>query len=410
MEYQLRPIASDELPAFVAVDHAAFNGSPPGEEEIAAIRTVFNFERSLAAVDGSRLIATSGNIPFQLTLPGQVMVPSAGVTWVAVLPTYRRRGILRTMIGKLLDDAVAHGEPVAILHASESVIYGRFGFGLATSSMALEIDTRHAHFAMTPPDHGRVIALDPARAAEVLPPLYDQARRHIVGAISRSETWWHNWSHEPERHRGEWSSRFVLAYEHDGRALEGFLTYHTKRPWEHGTPAHVIRINDLIALTPRAHAALWRACLSMDLVTTVQTSNSPVDEPVRWMLADPRRLRVTDLWDALWLRIVDVPGALSARHYAREDALVIAVDDPFRPDQTGRYVLEGGPAGARCRRTTQQADLYLSAADLGAVYLGGVRWSTLALAGRIEERTSGALQRADAMFAAERAPWSTTEF
>ncbi|HWE64805.1 MAG TPA: GNAT family N-acetyltransferase [Chloroflexota bacterium] len=412
MNYDLRPITPDELPAFLRADNAGFNNSPPGEEDIGMLRTIFDFKRSLAAFDGPQIVATAGNNSFHLTLPGHAIAPVAGVTWVSVLPTYRRHGILRAMMGKLLDDAVAHGEAASILYSSESLIYGRFGFGIATSGANLQIDTRHAQFAIAPPEDGRVIMLDADRAVRVLPAVYDRARRRIVGAIARSESWWKAVLSDPERYRGgaEWSSRFFLAYESPEGTVEGYVTYRVKRQWEQGMPAHTARISDLITLTPEARAALWRTCLSLDLVSTVETFMSPVDEPLRWMLADPRRLRVTNLLDALWLRILDVPAALSARRYATEDALVVDVTDAFRPEVAGRYRIEGSPHGAQCRPTTSEADLHLSIADLGAVYLGGVAFSTLAQAGRVQELAPGALSRADAMFACQPAPWATTDF
>jgi predicted acetyltransferase len=123
-----------------------------------------------------------------------------------------------------------------------------------------------------------------------------------------------------------------------------------------------------------------------------------------WLLADPRRLKQT-FNDASWIRVVDVPAALSARTYSADDGLVIQVRDPFLDWNDGKVLLEGGPEGAQCTQTDREPDITLSAADLGAAYLGGVKFQTMSHAGRVEENTPGALRRADAMFATDLMPW-----
>ena len=159
-----------------------------------------------------------------------------------------------------------------------------------------------------------------------------------------------------------------------------------------------------------ARAALWRYCLDVDLVASVQFGNAPVDDPVRWMLADPRRLRVTVASDWLWVRILDVPAALEGRGYTVDGELVLEVADAFRPETAGRYVLDAGPDGASCRPTDREPDLVLGIADLGALYLGGTAATTLARAGRLREETSGVITRADALFACQPAPFCGTDF
>jgi predicted acetyltransferase len=165
-----------------------------------------------------------------------------------------------------------------------------------------------------------------------------------------------------------------------------------------------------MALTVEARAALWQYCFNVDLVATVKAVDRPIDDPLRWMLADPRRLRVPRLGDFLWVRLVDLPAALMARRYSATDCLVFEVEDPFCLENSGRYQLAGGSDGAECRRSSAEPDISLQVADLGATFLGGVRFDTLARAGRVHEQTPGAIRRADAMFASDPAPWCTTEF
>ena len=93
----------------------------------------------LAAVDEGRIVGGAGAFSFRTTVPGGAVVPSAGVTVVGVLPTHRRRGILRSMMRLQLDDAHERGEALATLFASEETIYGRYGYGRATLALELKI-------------------------------------------------------------------------------------------------------------------------------------------------------------------------------------------------------------------------------------------------------------------------------
>ena len=410
MHYEMRPIVRDELAEFMALESENFGGDPPDAVQLERDQTEFELARSLGVFDDGALVATAGAISFELTLPGGRMLPAAGIACVTVAPTHRRRGILTSMMGRLLDDALARGEALAILHPSESQIYGRFGYGLATSEAALAIETRHARLASPAEAEGAIVALRGERAAEVLPALYDQARRGIVGATSRSAAYWRNWlSYQASASDGWSTGRLVACRGADG-TYQGYLAYRIKRHWQDAMPAHTARVGDLFALTQQARTALWRFCLSLDLVTRVEVPYGPVEEPLRWQLADPRRLQVTRLSDALWLRVLDVPAALCGRGYQVAGDLVLAVDDSFRTALTRSYRLVCGPDGATCERIDRAADLALSAADLGAVYLGGVTPSTLARAGRVRELRPGALALADAIFSAEMLPWATTHF
>ena len=176
-----------------------------------------------------------------------------------------------------------------------------------------------------------------------------------------------------------------------------------------GTDESSLKIIELIPATDEAHAALWRYCFDVDLIWRVSYDLTPVDDPLWWMLADPRRLKRTR-YDAIWLRIVDVPTALSARKYASAGKLVIEVVDEFCPWAGGRFELDASETGASCMPTRNEPDLVMSAADLSVGYLGGGNFGAMARASRVEERTYGALRRADGIFASERAPWCPWDF
>jgi predicted acetyltransferase len=407
MSYEIRPITSDEFPEFTRTDEAAF-GQQPSDQEIESFRPICELDRTLAAFDAGRIVATAGAISLELTLPGQTLLPVAGVTYVGVLPTHRRHGLLRALMRRQLDDLRHRGETLAILTASESAIYERFGYGLASSVVHVEIERQYASFSRPIEPAGRVSLVEHEAAMDVLPALYDRARQHRPGAVSRSIEHWRMILSFPAQ--DGFGPRFYAIYRSSSGEVEGAALYRIKQQREDGLSTSTLLLNPLIAVTPEANAALWRFCLDIDLVRTIRATNRPVDEPLRWMLADPRRLRTTALVDDLWLRLIDIPAALAARRYACSDRLVLEVSDSFCPENSGRYALDAGPDGAECRATTLEPDLALDVADLGAAYLGGVRLSMLARVGRVVERTPGAVERASALFASDPAPWCATPF
>ncbi|HEV8651461.1 MAG TPA: GNAT family N-acetyltransferase [Actinomycetes bacterium] len=410
MDVEIRPIAVEELPELARVFGTVFGRRWPGEA-LAEFPKVFETERSLCAFDAQEgMVATAGAYSFELTVPGGVGMPAGGLTLVSVLPTHRRRGILRALMQRHFEDVQARGEPVSILTASESLLYGRFGYGLASSAADLEIDRRHAAFAGSVPTGGRVRLVAGDEAARMLPELFDRVRRVHPGQVSRTPAWWDLRLRDPEWIRDGGGPRVNVAYEPAPGQVDGYATYSLKPRWTDNLPDNVAQVHELMAVTPEAAASLWRFCLDLDLTTTVELHNRPLDEPLRWCLADPRRLRTTLLSDFLWLRVLDVPAALAARRYAASGQLVLEVADPLLPENDGRFRVDGGPSGADCARTGFEPDVVLDVAALGAAYLGGVRFSTLGRAGRAREGRPGALARADAMFTSDLAPWCSTDF
>ena len=136
--HHLRSIAPEEFEAYCEVAVQAFNHTGRLAEVVEQERVVFEFDRSVAAFDGDAIAGTTAAYTFRLTVPGGV-VDAGGVTFVAVLPSHRRRGILSAMMRHQLADIAARGEPVAALFASESVIYGRYGYGCASDQLSLTV-------------------------------------------------------------------------------------------------------------------------------------------------------------------------------------------------------------------------------------------------------------------------------
>jgi len=407
MDVDIRPVTAEEWPDYVRAEHIPFGVALSGEElKWQAQR--YGHWNGLAAFEDGRVVATAGDWDMHLTVPGAMEVHAPGVTAVGVLPTHRRRGLLTALMRRQLDDYRGRGEPVAILLAAESVIYGRFGYGWATTSAVAELERAHGVFRDDLPAAGQLQLLDKNEAGKVLPDVFEQVRRAQPGEVSRPDGWWAQFLRDPEWVREGATELFHVVCRLGADA--GFASYRLKENWDDNIPSYTLVVNQLMGTSPAVRVALWRYCLDVDLVATVRFENIPVQEPASWMLKDPRRLRTRTLADWLWVRPVDVARALEARRYRVADKVVLEVADAFLPENEGRYELDAGPDCARCRRTNASPDLRLSVAELGSVYLGGVSLASLAGVGRVEECTAGAVARADLMFGSDLPPWCSTDF
>jgi len=417
--YPLRPITPDEFDAFSEVPTRAFNDSAWPAEAIDQERVIFEFDRSLAAFDGDAIVGTASAYSFQLTVPGGI-AGAAGVSFVSVLPSHRRRGILSAMMRHQLTGIVGRGEAVAALFASESGLYGRFGYGCASEQLRLTI--RRGEGALSPAvaggaglDRGAVRLRDaqPTELRTELAKVYDSAVPHRPGMMARDERWWQGTLADPEFSRkGMTSLKCLLADDDSGP--RGYALYRTRSDWaEDGLPAGSLSVRELIASDATATAALWTDLLTRDLIDEVVARQRPVDDPLLDMLADRRRARAY-LTDGLWIRLTDVPAALRQRRYSCAADVVIEVTDELLPANAGRWRLQcPGPADsgtASCERTTTAADVVLPVAVLGAGYLGGTRLGSLAAAGLVTEREHGALARLSAAMYSDPAPWCPSMF
>jgi len=391
MAWDVRPTTSlDEfLDATGAIWH--YFGSERSEDWGERFGRVLPFERMHAAFDGDRIVGGAGAFPFRLTVPGG-QVACGGVTVVGVLPTHRRRGVLTAMMRAQLEDIRDRGEPVAALWASEEPIYRRFGYGLASLSGEIELSSGYAGLRV-PPDpsaSSRLITLEEAKT--LVPPVYDRVRARTPGMLARSEDWWEvrNLSDPPERRQGA-GVKNALLLELGGRPA-GYALYRMHMKFEGGSSAGHLEVIEALADGPVATRELWRVLLEMDWKATLKAYLLPIDHPLQHQLAYPRRMRMR-IGDGLWVRLVDVGTALSARAYG-DGSIVLEVEDAFLPENSGRWKIEDGAAA----RTEDEADLGLDVGELGAVYLGGFSFGELVRAGTVRELKDGAAARADALF------------
>ncbi len=408
MTSAVRSVTRDEMAAFARAEFTAFGVHVPEETPAWAFE---DLDRTLAAFDGDEVVGTTRAYSMELTLPGGACIPVAAVSAVGVLPTHRRRGLLTAMMRAQLDDVTSRGEHIAALTASEGGIYRRFGYGIATMHMSFELDRRHAAFIDGPRGEGQCRLVDDGEARSLLPAIFDRARRTFPGAMSRPELWWPSQYFAFDESKVGSGKAFHVVHVGDDGEPDGYVTYSLEERWLRGISRHRLGVRDLQSVTPDARRALWRFICGVDLVETIATWNIPVDEPLRWMLSESRHMLVDRFGDHLWLRIVDVPAALAARNYASDGEVVLDVRDGFRPSSGGCFRLHVDGGKASCERVDgARADLVLDTPELASTYLGGVTFGELARAGLVEERTPGAITRADTVFASTPAPYAATWF
>ncbi|MVO88802.1 GNAT family N-acetyltransferase [Streptomyces sp. p1417] len=393
--HPLRTIEAHEFDAWARMVTTTY-GQDWREGALRSARSVIEPARTLAAYDGRDIVGGASVYGRVLTVPG-ARTPVAGVTLVAVLPTHRRRGILTTMMRQQLTELhESGGEAIAALNAAEATIYGRFGYAAASHLARIRGDKRDmALRADADPGPGTLRLLDADRARPLLEKIHDTVRLRTVGWVDRAEKYWDARLHDPEHARhGATALRFAVHSEPGGEAT-GYALYRSG--------GRTVQIVELVATTRQSYASLWRYFIDLDAHDHL-TYEGAVDEPLPHLLRNPRAVRTTVV-DNLWVRLVDVGRALTARRYPAGLDVVLEVEDTFCPWNTGRHHLRAEGETVTCERTRARADLRLSVAELGAAYLGGPTLAALAAAGRVQELRPGALAAASRAFRGEREPF-----
>ncbi|QES41661.1 GNAT family N-acetyltransferase [Streptomyces venezuelae] len=400
---EIRTTTDDDLELFVDTLHAAFGRFPetPVDGD-GHWWSALEMERGLMAVgEDGRPVGTAAAHSFELTLPGGALVPAPGVTAVGVLPTHRRRGVLSAMMRHQLGELRDRGEILSVLLASEATIYGRFGYGPATFTARLTVPHAaplaepRAQKAVTD-DAGSVDVLRRDDCGDILEDVYDRYRRTQPGALSRPHHWWERRAGQPPISP---APRYVAVHRDADGVPDGYASYSLG---ESGG-AQLLTVDETIATDDAVFTALVRFALGHDLVSRVVFKHVPPDHPLRRQLADLRAGEVSEDTDWLWVRLLDVPRALTARGWGADGELVLDITDPFLGEH-GRHALTVRDGKGECVPTDRAPDLSLDVRDLGSVYLGGTAPSTLVRAGHIRAHHPRAAALADALFRTERAP------
>ncbi|GAA0450260.1 GNAT family N-acetyltransferase [Streptomyces sp. NPDC046215] len=413
MSPDIRTVTPSDLPDWVRAMRTAFLQPPaPSKQEIETRAAHFVPDRSQGAFDAGRCVATFRSFAQRLTVPGGAQVDVNAISNVTVAPTHRRRGLLSRMMAADLRAAQERGDVAATLISAEYPIYGRYGFGPATSTTEWEVETARSGLdrrGAGPADGGRVDLADAAEVRRLGPALHEEFRARQPGAIDRNELWWQQYTGEVPRGGRPWAEPFFAVYRSPDGTVEGLLTYTSDETWEAKLPQHTLSVTDLLAVSPTAERALWRYLLSVDLAARIRTGLRAPDDILPLLLPEPRAARIVTHADFLWVRPLDVPRLLAARTYATAGSLVLEVADPAGP-AGGRFLLEAGPDGAACAPTTRSADLALGAGELGSVCLGDEAVSRLVALGRVAEERPGAAARADSLLRTPRRPWCPDSF
>ncbi|MEU5695355.1 GNAT family N-acetyltransferase [Actinosynnema sp. NPDC020468] len=395
---EIRSTTDEDRALFVDTVHTAFGRFPDPPVEGTVWWSGFEMDRNLFAVaEDGRPVGTAGAYSFELTLPGDVVVPVAGVTAVGVLPTHRRQGVLSALMRHQLTQLRARGEVLSVLLATEAVIYGRFGYGPATFTQRLTVPRHRSAFAPAraggAEDTGSVEVLRRSECGAILEQVYDRYRRARPGALSRPPHWWASGAGQPPIAP---APRYVAVHRDAAGVPDGYASYAL-------APSGTLTVDETITADDAVFTALIRFVLGHDLVTEVVVKHVPPDSPIRRQLADFRAARVGDDGDWLWVRLLDIPKALTARGWEADGELVLDVDDPFLGEHA-RYLLTVRDGRADCTSTDREPDLSLDVRDLGSLYLGGTAPGTLVRDGHVRAHHPEAAAQADALFRTARAP------
>ncbi len=409
----VRVLTEADFPDWARANNTGFLRAAAYTEEDLALRlSRTDLSRARGAFDQGRCVATYRSFAQQLTVPGGQFVRADAVSAVTVAPTHRRRGLLGRMIRADLAEAKERGDVVATLIAAEYPIYGRYGFGHATSTNVWEIDTHRTGLDPRwsgPECGGRIDLVDGEEIRKAGPELYERFRAVQHGAIDRDEHWWQArtgltaYSFDPQ------PPAFYVVYRAPaprGGQVEGLAAYRADDTWGDGKqPLNTVHVNHMIATTPAAERALWHYLCSIDWVAKVRTGYRAPDDLLPDLLVDQRAASVVTSADWLWVRVLDVVRALEARTYEKSGTVVLEVADRLGL-AGGRFRLTVSEFGtATCEPTAEGAELRLGARELGALYLGGRSALRMAALGEVSEEVTGAAARVDGLFRTARQPW-----
>jgi predicted acetyltransferase len=390
----------DELFAAANVFRTAMIGFPPlSNLAPGQITTLLEPGRTVGAFVEDQLVGTADAVTSGLTLPGGAVVGHAAMTHIGVLPSFTRKGIATDLVNHQLRDIAGRGEVIATLRASEATIYERYGYGVASSSQTVEVQTARAALRPDVGAGGPVRLLDAAHVWDALPGIYARNRPSRPGTLDRPDVWWQGLRLRTESSSGPW---YVVVHGAPGSET-GFARY---RPVDTETwfvsDQRTIVVEDFFAPTTEAYLGLLRFLIELDLIDRVVFWMLPVDDPLPWLLLDRRAMRVTAVHDETWLRIVDVEKALTARQYEGDGAVIIAVNDPLLPDNS----ISVSIAGHGAEVTEQRPRLRVGVEGLASVLLGDATWRSLAVAGLAWAGDPAVVDVADRLFAVHDAPYA----
>ncbi len=385
----------------------SFHAGDQADERIALNqRFAAECRTTVAEVDGV-IAGTFRSFDTVLTLPGGGSVNVDAITGVTVQSTHRRRGVLTSMMHDDLAETAKRGQPAAILLAAEHAIYGRYGFGVATRALGISVDKSRTTVAGSPSaaaQAGRLEFVSPAELVALGTEPFDRMRATRAGEISRSILKWEADANVSPWPGDPWKGWQVVSRDGSG-VVDGYVQYHVDEKWDSGVPQSTLWIDSLVSTDKHSHERIWRYLFGIDLIATIRAREIPFDDPIQWMLTDPRAMTANIDFDGCWLRPLDSLALLRARTLG-DGAVTLMITDAFGYANTTAQIVDGSVTEA----TSATPDIVLDVAVFATLILGTERATVLARAGLIEGADEQCLASLDSIFSASTAPFISTHF
>lgn len=400
-EIEVRFIGPDEHEEWLRSEQRSF-GIEPTAERLAELAPVMTDQRLCAAFDGDEIVGTGGVFTTTMSLPGGARVQVGAITAIGTRATHTRRGISRRIMELLHEDSASRDEVATVLLASESLLYPRYGYGVATRGTWIKIDRRRATVRPDTQIPGDVTTfVDPAGAHDLIARIWADAGAQRPGWVDRPRPLldFALADHEVER---DGFMPWTLSVHHDADGIaDGYCLHRHAPDWEMGQSSGRVFVAETVGTDP-ARLALWQHVLSIDLVESIESMPVPIDDALPDALVDRRQYRTIGCHDQLWIRTHDLPRLLESRSYDTVGSVVLDIAE------VGRFRVDGHPDGATVTTTAEAADATMSRAEIGTLVVGNsVR--PLITAGRVTADPTD-VDRVDRLFRWPVAPFNHLDF
>ncbi len=405
MSFEFRPATQADVPQFGELTAYAYAGAFGDGDDNLAMQSN-RPEWTLCAFDGTKMVASYGTIPFTMRGNGNAM-SLGGVTTVATAPEYRRRGLLRAITTRALEQQREAGQSVAALWASQAAIYQRYGYALGSVLGTYEIDTVDLNLLEPPGEDVEVQRVPVAEAFDIVKATYRAFAAERMLYLHRSAPLWQANVLSEDAQSGP---VHVALCTDKSSNTRGYVAY-TLRSAKvaHAARAQEIEIRDLVWLDIDACRALWSFIARHDLVGRVTWSTAPLDDPLPELLVEPRMLHARQR-EGVWFRVVDTAAACAARGYDTDGELVFRVaEDSLTPWNAGSFRLTVSNGVADVTPSSAAPDVEFTTRTLSSAFCGFRRVGALAGWGLVSGTPDG-IARADALFATRFAPHCPDHF
>jgi predicted acetyltransferase len=413
------PLTAADRQRLLAVDNAAFFFDP-NAHPVDIVTNHFDWSRTFGASrEGSdELAGVYTSYDMAVTAPGPLdtvtPLPMAGLSWVSVHPDHRRRGVLRQMITHHFAQLHEQGVALSGLHAAEVGIYGRFGYGISSLELVLELERGAVFTAPSLEDSvsrvtTRLVKADSDDAARLAHDLHLSCAEDALGAVTRPERMARpEFVDLPLTRQGREPWQVLIAYV-DGQPA-GYAVFSRQSKWTDFRAKGTVAVREMAAIDPVTYLALARRLVDFDLTASITINGRAADDPLVWWAGGPRGLGVKT-FDSLWLRLIDVGAALIERGYSSPCDIVLDVVDPTCPwnQRVWRLTVDDDGVGT-CQPTSDEANVRLPVQALGAAYLGSRSIATQAHQGLVTELTPGAVRLLSLVMRCDREPVGAIEF